>query len=220
MGVWKTSIFMALLSMVPVSASTILVSTFGEPGDTYQTSTGTAWAVGGTGNTGRAVGFTVSAVYDLSQIRVADNFFAAANDAMNNTLTVSIWQSTINDLNGATLLEAFPLNTAILATPTIFTINSVLHPLLVPGAFYFISETVPIDAVLSAVWGWQWNDQGILGFLRENGGGPWGPSTATTPTTPAFDITGVATPEPATSALVGGCLLILILRSRWKWSRL
>jgi hypothetical protein len=107
----------------------------------------------------------VASPYELTQVRVADNFFSAATTAANNTLTVGIWQNTTNDLNGATLLETFTFTTAIIAAPTIFTATSVLNPLILPGDFYFISETVPIDPVTSAVWGWQWNDHGVLGFL-------------------------------------------------------
>jgi len=207
---------LSVLCAAPLHAATVFATTFGEPGDTYQTSTGTAWAIGGTGDTGRAAGFVVATAYDLTQVRVADNFFSAANTAANNTLTVGIWQNTTNDMNGATLLEAFTFTTAVIATPAIFTGTSILHPLILPGDFYFISETVPIDPVASAVWGWQWNDQGALGFVVEHGGGSWGPSTATTPTTPAFEISGNAVPEPAVGWLAGGlCLLAFTQRRRW-----
>lgn len=207
---------LSVLCVAPLAAATVFATTFGEPGDTYQTSTGTAWAIGGTLNTGRAVGFVVATPYELTQARVADNLFSAANTAANNTLTVGIWQNTTNDLNGATLLEAFTFTTGIIATPTIFTGTSVLNPLILPGDFYFISETVPIDPVTSAVWGWQWNNQGVLGFVVEHSGGTWGPSSATTPTTPAFDINGVAVAEPTMGWLTGGlCLLAFLQRRRW-----
>ena len=130
-------------------------------------------------------------------------------------LTVGIWQNTVNDLNGATLLEAFTFTTAIIATPTVFTGTSVLNPLLLPGDFYFISETVPIDPTFSAVWGWQWNDHGVLGFLVNHSGGTWGPSVATTPTTPAFDISATAVPEPNASCLLAaGFAVLWVLRRR------
>jgi hypothetical protein len=190
-----------LLLVFPISASsalawaqapgnggsaTTLFSNFG-PGDTYQGSTGTAWAVGDGGNGSNAVSFVnpSTTAVELREFRFAANWFSGIN-----TLNVGFWGGS-TDLNSATLLESFTFSANAFRVPQIFTAVSSVRPLLLPGQTYFITLSVP--GAPTTIWGWQWNDQGQNGFLARFGTDPW---FAETVVTPVFDVSG---PEECTT---------------------
>jgi hypothetical protein len=217
------------LAALPLSAST-LVSNF-----PYQTDTGDAWETGGSGESGNAVGFTVSSSYSLTQLQVADNFFTASTDGgIYNNLNVGIWQSTTDNLNSATELESWvitpslpPSQTAELFTLTPGTSTTpAITPVMNDSDFYFITETVipdPSAGATQATWGWQQNNESPTaqtGYFSEFAGGSW---FAETGTTPAFTVSGTpyvppapGVPEPRSYALLlaAAFMGILILRRR------
>jgi hypothetical protein len=167
-------------------SATTLFSNFG-PGDSYQSSTGTAWAMGNSDDASNAVSFVYSgaAPVELGQFRFAANWFSGTN-----ILNVGFWGGS-TDLNSATLLESFTFSANAFRVPQIFTAVSKVRPVLLPGKTYFITQSVP-DAP-NTVWGWQWNDQGQNGFLARFGTGFW---FAETVVTPVFDISGPAATFP------------------------
>ncbi|TMJ02757.1 MAG: carboxypeptidase regulatory-like domain-containing protein, partial [Bacillati bacterium ANGP1] len=177
------------LSAPPARADVVLASDFG-PGDTFQTSTGTAWAIGGSQSASAAVAFTIppGQTYQLTQFRFAANWFAGAN-----TLSVGFFVG--SDLNTATLVESFTFSASAFQTPQLFTAVSVVRPLLLPGNTYFIALSVP--GAPATQWGWQWNIVGAAGYFARFGSGAWFAETAAT--TPAFDVSGV----PVTGSAVG-----------------
>ena len=212
----------------PLSADTLLTSNF-----PYTTDTGEAWATGGSGESGNAVGFTDpsgTSSYALTQIQVADNFFTADPDGGTfNNLLVGLWSSP-TDLNdpAATELESWvitpslpPSQTAELFTLTPGTSTTpTVTPTIAPGENYFITELVPDDGANTAVWGWQQNNLPTqeLGYFSEFSGGAWFTETGATP---AFTVSGDLIPPstvpepPSYAALLGAAFVgILILRRR------
>jgi len=203
---------LAILALtIPLSAQTVLFNNFG-PGNTYQTDTTSAIAIGGSPDRGSAVSFTspFSGYYTLNQIQFAGTFFAAdpsaaTSNGMNN-LTVGLWVSSA-DLNSATQLETWTLSlpTPPSPTPQVFTLTSatsntpLIVPVFVPGLNYFITETVALDGTSTAVWQWQQNNlmPAQAGYFSNINGGPW---SAVADTTPVFSVSGDAiptyTPDP------------------------
>jgi hypothetical protein len=180
------------LAAASLRASTILYSDFG-PGDSFQASTGTSWAVGGGNNSSNAIRFVNSSLntYTLDQFRFADNWFAGTD-----TLNVGFWGGS-PDLNTATLLESFTFAASVFQTAELFTATSVLHPRILPGGTYFITQSVP--GAPGTIWGWQWNNQGVNGnWLAKFGNGPWFDEAAVTP---VFDISATPTPVPEPASL-------------------
>src|SRR5205823_15090569 len=126
----------------PVRAD-VIASNLG-PGDTFQTSTATAWSIGGNTNGSNAVGFTIPPdhAYRLSAFRFAANWFAGTN-----TVTADFYVAPTSsasciscaDLNNATLLESFVLSTGTFQTGVILSAVSTTQPLLVPGNVYVIA---------------------------------------------------------------------------------
>jgi hypothetical protein len=208
----------------PLTADTLLTSNF-----PYTTGTGDAWATGGSGESGNAVGFTDpsgTSSYSLTQIQVADNFSSQdPNGGAFNDLIVGLWVSS-TDLNSATELESWIVTTNAMGTPELFTLTPgtsttpTVTPTIAPGENYFITETVPEDGANTAEWGWQWNNLATqeLGYFSEFAGGSW---FAETGPTPAFTVSGnlippSTVPEPRSyAALLGAAFAgILILRRR------
>lgn len=181
--------------------ATTIASNLG-PGNSFQTGTVNSWATGDGGNSSNAVSFTIPSgqEYLLSQVLVADNWFAGSDP-----LGVGIYSG--SNPNSATLLESFSIPTSATTqfASTLFTLNSVLHPLLTPGS-YLIEETIPACGVASSctdTWGWQWNDQLQTGFFAKFDAGSWFTESGTTETTPAFAVLGTAVPEPAATTFLG-----------------
>jgi hypothetical protein len=161
-------------------SATTLFSNFG-PGDSYQSSTGTAWAMGNNEDASNAVSFVYSGAtpVELGQFRFAANWFSGTN-----IVNVGFWGGS-TDLNSATLLESFTFSANAFRVPQIFRAVSSVRPVLLPGNTYFITLSVP-DAP-GTVWGWQWNNQSQNGFLARFGTGSW---FAESVVTPVFDVSG------------------------------
>jgi hypothetical protein len=206
-----------------LSAGTQPESNFA-PANTSDTSTGDSCAPGGGGDSGNAVGFTdpFSSSYTLSQILVADNFSSASTDGgIYDDLNVGFWQSTTNDLNSATELETWSISTSTVGPPAIYTLTSVLNPVINPTDYYFITENITPDPTVGAAtaeWGWQWNSLSPVqtGYYSNFAGGSW---FAEGGTTPVFSVSGNAVtagvPEPRSLALLAaGFVGILIVRAR------
>ena len=185
---------------LPLKADTVIVSNFG-PGDTYQTSTGTAFAVGQTSNPdyrNRAVSFVVPAGPDLilSDFRFAANWFAGTN----GTLSAGFYGGS-TDLNTATLLASFgPFTASAQFIPQIFTATATSNVVLIAGSTYFIVLSATNDG--STEWGWQFNNIGqSAGSFVQINGGSWTP--AINLTTPVFDVSASPVPEPGSILLLG-----------------
>jgi hypothetical protein len=213
------------LAALPLNADTTLVTNF-----PATTSTGEAWATGGGGESGNAVGFVnpFSSSYALTQIQVVDNFYSSSPDGgAFNDLDVGLWQSTTNNLNTATELEAWVLTPTLPApnAPALFTLTPSssttpsVTPTLNPSDFYFITETVPEDGANTAEWGWQWNNESTpqTGYYSEFAGESW---FAEGGTTPVFSVNGnpitSTVPEPGSYAGFLGVALMgaLVLKRR------
>jgi hypothetical protein len=187
------------------------------PGNTFQTGTSNSWATGDGGNSGNAVAFMVPAMsnYRLDQILVADNWFGGSS-----SLDVGLYMG--SDPNTAILIESFSIPTSATSqfASTLFTLPSLLQPVLLAGNTYFIEETIPdcgTSSSCATTWGWQWNDltPPQTGFYSEFGGASW---FLETDVTPAYAVNATAVPEPASLLLltvaVGLLLFWSVARSR------
>jgi hypothetical protein len=230
------------LCVLPAGATTLLASTFSTQVPPYETDTGNAWAVGGSGLTAIAVGFqdpSLTTSYSLSQVQVAGNFSiadpnASSNPSLNN-LNVGLWQSATDDPNAAVLLQSWSIAPpGATGNPgTTFTLNSTKPTTISPGLFYFLIESTTNDGANTAEWGWQENNltQMQIGYFAGTNGTPGSfglannpctvdPCTATNDPdasgTPAYLVTGdavTATPEPASWGLfVSACAFAAIIR--------
>jgi hypothetical protein len=234
----------AALAAMPLSADTLLVSTFSSQTPSFETDTGNSWTIGGPGNVEIGVGFqdpsnTLS--YTLTQLQVAANFFTVNPDATSNPslndLNLAIWENTANDLNTATQLQSW----SVAAPPVagtggqIFSVTSALTTIIDPTHFYFITETVTPDGANTAVWGAQENNLTPMqiGYYAGVYGTPgsWGvadtpctndPCTASNDPsasgTPAFSVSGnvltATTPEPRSYAALLAAILFGALAVR------
>jgi hypothetical protein len=197
----------AIFASISCAYADVIAGDLG-PGNTFQTGTGNSWATGGSGNSGNAVSFVVPTGqnYFLDQILVADNWFNGSS-----SLDVGIYSG--SDPNTASLLESFSIPTS--ATPqfasTLFTLTSVLQPVLTGGSTYAIEETIGDCAGMAScgtTWGWQYNDltPQQTGYFSEFPGGSWFTESGITP---AFEVTGTAVPEPTFSLLLAAAGTLL-----------
>jgi len=197
-------------SIMCLAAPITIVSDLGA-GNTFQVGTGNSWANGDGSNSANAVSFTLPGGqnYLLSQILVADNWFAGTG-----SLVVGLYSG--SNPNSAALLESFtiPTSAATQFASTLFTLTSVLHPLLLGGNSYLIEENIPACGTASTcsnTWGWQWNNQSQNGYYADFAGGTWITETAVTP---AFAVSGTAVPEPNYGGLFVLALLAIFIRMR------
>lgn len=234
-------------AVMPLSASTVLVSTFSAQNPPFESNTGNAWSVGSTGNTEIGMGFQAPSgpsSYLLTQIQVAANFSvanpdASTNPALNN-LTVGIWQAATNDPNSAIELQSWSITApASAGTPAqIYTVTSAFPTIINPTDFYFVTESVTPDGANTAEWGAQENNLTPMqiGYYSGTNGtaGSWAyqnapctidPCTADNDPdasgTPAFSVSGdlvTTTPEPGNWALIlSSGCLLLVLKRRLYW---
>jgi hypothetical protein len=194
---------LVLGSLTCLHAGPVTISGDLGAGNTFQTGTGNSWANGDGTNSANAVSFTVPAgqEYLLSQLLVADNWFAGSDP-----LAVGIYSG--SNPNSATLLESFTIPTSATTqfASTLFTLNSVVRPLLIGGNSYLVEESIPAcgtAATCADIWGWQWNNQSQNGYFADTAGGTWFPENGFV--TPAFAVLGTAVPEPS----YGGALFML-----------
>ena len=175
-----------------LQAGAIVVASDLGAGNSFQTGTSNSWATGDGSNSANAVSFVVpSGNYQLSQILVADNWYGGAG-----SLVVGIYSGSTP--NSASLLESFTIPTSATTqfASTLFTLTSVLQPVLLGGQSYLIEESIPTCGVASScsnTWGWQWNDQSQNGFFSDFAGGAWITQTSVTP---AFAVSATPVPEP------------------------
>lgn len=218
---FQSLIMVLALAALPLSADTILFSTFSANNPPYSAS---SWLVGSDTNTEIGVGFTnpFSSPYTLSQIQVADDFYSASNDGgMYDNLNVGLWQSS-SDLNSATELESWSVSVSPPLTAEILTLDSTLMPVINPTDFYFITESVTSDPTPpTAEYGWQQNNLSPVqdGYYALLGTGSW--VSEADGATPAFSVSGnlvspSAVPEPRGYAilLAAGFAGFLLLRRR------
>jgi hypothetical protein len=199
----------ALVALHSGAQSFSTYSTLGEPGDTYNFSSG--WLVDGTANppqpyVGEAFKFTATASGFLSQLNPA---ISAGNGNVANDLA-NIFISANNGLNvpGATL-ETF-LN---VSCPGPFGVNNPItslasshNPLLQAGGSYWLCVEAALPNAVITV------NQNSLGILAEQAQDfspeAWG--LKGNRTTFAFDVEVTAVPEPSTTALAALGLAFLI----------
>jgi hypothetical protein len=219
----RSLLVLLALAALPMSADTVLVTNFG-PGDSYDTSSGDAWATGGSGESGNAVEFQnpFSSSYLLTSIQVADGFSSADPDgAAFNDLNVGIWQSTTDNLNDATELQSWSVAAPSAGSPSqVYSLTSASPTIINPSDYYFITETLTPDGSNTAEWGWNVNNltPTETGYLSEFAGGRWFSETGDTP---VFSVSGTVippsgVPEPRSYAAIlgAGLLGLLVLRRR------
>jgi hypothetical protein len=116
-----------------------------------------------------------------------------------------ILESDASGVPSDSVIESFNF-TNLSSASTVYSANSLLHPLLTAGTPYWVVLTTN-DLVNSGL-GWNLNSLGINGFAYNavNTVFAW---QYYSDTTPAFDITGSSTavPEPTTMLLLGSGLL-------------
>jgi hypothetical protein len=211
----RSTLILAALALLmgggSTRAGTILYSTFGEPGDTYNN--GIGWRESGPNVPFASVlrqsfSFTVGGTTDFAftQARLALEHVSGPNQ-----ITLELFATdTATGKPGSTPLESISLMNAMLPFPStsVVTFTSATHPLLQHGDTYWLLPFAP-DGEYAA---WMFNDQGQSGTMAEsNATTPmqpidWTLFTGSTPS--AFDVSGdpaapSAVPEPASLALLG-----------------
>jgi hypothetical protein len=184
-------------------ASMVVFNSFGEPGDTFSSSSvanvfgsGAAFV----GYQANAAAFTPSVSVTLDSIRFP---FGTANTGY---LIDAIITKDASGSPGAaleTLSSITTTNTGSIFTGTILTEDSVSHPELDAGTTYWL-VLQPHDPTTSDEGGWNISSPAVSGSreFRTDPAGAWnGPFTDF----PAFEIQGtaIATPEPASLTLLG-----------------
>jgi hypothetical protein len=180
-------------------AGSVVYSTFGEPGDTFNS--GGGFTVAGTGSPAgydaQAMAFTPSASVTLDSFRFA--FFTTFSNFQIDAILAK-------DSSGAPggALETLGITVPKSPLGMIVTGNSVAHPELDAGTTYWL-VLQPADSTTTDNGGW--NESSPLvhgtGASRLSPNGPWFVGTAGFQS--AFDIEGtsVAVPEPGSLTLLG-----------------
>jgi hypothetical protein len=180
-----------------------VVSTFG-PGYAFDTSVRNGTAVVTNQSLSQRFEFAGPSGYALSQIRLALLRSPFAID-----YKVSLWSGP--DMGTASLLESWNVNAApvepfAFSAFDLFVMQSTVAPALTDAGSYWISVEAATE-----FGGWAANSQGIVGVYayilppRPN----W---TSITDTAFAFEVTAIpgVVPEPASIALLGAALLVLL----------
>jgi hypothetical protein len=181
------------------------------PGGTFDTAPLDAWAVDR--GEGIAAKFTVPVGIDYF---FKDAMLPLSFDSGPNVVRVSL-ETDSAGLPSGSIMESIDVTT-LTSTPTLFTVTSVLRPVLASGASYWLVVWTPADTGA----GWSWNSTGDTAAGNNfvgTPGGPTGPFILENGLTrSAFEIDGTPAPEPASVTLLGlGSLgLIAYGRSRRK----
>jgi hypothetical protein len=180
-------------------AGSVVYSTFGEPGDTFNTGAGVAVAGSGSvfGYAAQASAFTPSASVTLDSFR-----FAAFTGATGYQVDAIIATNS-NGAPGAALETFSSITLPKSALGTILTENSVTHPGLVAGTTYWLVLR-PTDPTSSEFGTWDQSLPVVKGAVgtRFATDGAWQIGNGGQA---AFDIEGtaVAVPEPGSLTLLG-----------------
>jgi len=188
-----------LLGGVGQARATMIYSNLG-PGGTFDTTPFTGWAV----DIGEAIAnkFTVPVGSDYF---FKDAMLPLALTVGPNDFRVSL-ETDSAGLPSGSIVESIDVTT-LTSTPTLFTVTSVLRPVLASGASYWLVVWPPAVNGDAANGGWSWNSTGDIGagndFVSTNGGptGPFTPENGFIRS--AFQIDGTAAPEPASVTLLG-----------------
>jgi hypothetical protein len=200
---------LVVLGLVGASSSVfggpiVVFNNFGA-GNTYDSG---GWAIGGSNLTAVADPFMPSLNTNLSSILIA--LGGNASTAGNVVVSVRTGSTIAPDLTpSSTILESWTLNSASLpafgtSSGATESLSSVLNPLLTAGQWYWI-EVAPQSSTVSIAW--NQNSIGNSGNLWSNFGGG-------VQFLGALEVTGHATPEPSSIALVGAGVLVGLIRLR------
>jgi hypothetical protein len=199
---------MALCS--PASAGVVLFSDL-SPADTTNYSGGIVW--GFFDAQGVAELFPVSGAGNFSVTQI--DFFLTAGSVFSPNYTISIWTDSSNAFG--TQLASWTLPPPALSCCNLTSITGITGLNLVGGQSYFIAFT-PVNANVSSMTIWDVNLVGTTTPTILNSsdlGATWANLGLCPCGMGAFDVLGVATPEPGTIGTLGAGLLVLgLLRKR------
>jgi hypothetical protein len=194
-----TCFLIPLLLALHSGAQTLTYSTFGEPGDVYNTSSG--WLVNGSANppqpyVAEAFAFTPAFSGYLSQLRLA----MCAGDAnlANDVANVYIAANSAQNVPGANL-ESFlnvPCAGIFGVDNPLISLTSTVHPLLQAGNTYWlwVQAAVPQAAIVV-----NQNSLGILAPQAQAFSATW--LARGNKATFAFDVEVTPVPEPSSIAI-------------------
>ena len=198
--------WMLLLSLCSASFAGVLYTDLG-PGHTFG---GAYTAAGGTGVIQFGTTFTATSSGFLSQVLVP------IGDDPLQTLTFDLYADNGAGQPGA-LLEAWS-NMTVPQFTALFTVASVVHPLILAGDAYWFTATSPNIPANGTNFGLQWGDSPVLssgGIWAPDGSGGWANIFNTAPNiSPQAGIELDSVPEPASWALFGVGLATVLARRR------
>ena len=203
---WWLIVGLVLVVMVPVQAATI-VSTFG-PADSFDA--GSNWAISGPTN-----GFIIEQHLAAPFTPTSSFSFDSADLALFLSSGLNQIQVVLmNDVGGLPGSAIETLTLGGIAGTAIYSVNSVLNPILNAGTPYWLAG---LPGGSDTIVGWHLNDLGILGHVNSQPPPP-GWNFIAGETREAFRVNGTRhIPEPSTYLLFGlGALAMMVLRRRRK----